>query len=60
MLPFLAFLKPLEKTSISLGTFVYVAVLQLTGRMNNSALVLTIFFIIGAVILRRVSISSSK
>ena len=53
---FFSFYETLEKVSIAMGTFVYVAVLQLTGRMNNSALVLGLFFIIGILILKYVKI----
>ena len=55
---FYSFYETLEKTSIALGTFVFGFVLQLTGSMQNSALSLSLFFILGFIILR--SISSKK
>lgn len=55
---YFSFYETLEKTSIALGTFVYGAILQVTGSMNNSAISMTIFFLIGIFFL--VQIPSKK
>lgn len=51
---YFSFYETLEKTSIALGTLVYGLVRYLTGSMNNSALSLVIFFIIGYFILSKI------
>lgn len=51
---FFSFFETLEKTSIAVGTFVYGLILQITGTMNNSALVLAIFFVIGWYLLSKI------
>lgn len=55
---FFSFFETLEKVSIAAGTFVYAIVLQITGKMNYSALVLTVFFIIGVILLRGVKVKT--
>ena len=57
---YFSFFETIEKASIALGTFVYVLILQLTGKMNYSALVLSVFFIVGAILLKSVKINTSK
>ena len=56
---YFSFYETLEKTSIALGTFVYGGILQLTGSMNNSAVSMAIFFIIGIVFLLKIPSKSS-
>ena len=51
---FFSFFETLEKTSIAAGTLVYGLIRQLTGSMNNSALALTLFFIIGWYLLSKI------
>lgn len=51
---FFSFYETLEKTSIGLGTFVFGLIKQVTGTMNNSALALTFFFVIGLIFLSRI------
>ncbi|MCP4521917.1 MAG: MFS transporter [Cytophagales bacterium] len=51
---YFSFYETLEKSSVALGTFVYGLVRYLTGSMNNSALSLVIFFIIGYLILMKI------
>lgn len=51
---YFSFYEFIEKMAIVLGTFVYGAVEQLTGSMNNSSLALTVFFFIGIIILWKI------
>ncbi len=56
---YFSFYETLEKSSIALGTFVYGGILQMTGSMNNSALSMAIFFIIGIFFLLKIPSKSS-
>ncbi len=51
---YFSFYETLEKSSVALGTFVYGIVRYVTGNMNNSALSLLIFFVIGYIILMQI------
>jgi len=51
---YFSFYDVLEKLSIVLGTFCFGAIVEITGSMRISALSLTLFFIIGFIILRKV------
>jgi UMF1 family MFS transporter len=44
-----------EKVSIVLGTFLFGFIEQISGTMRNSALVMTIFFVLGFFLLQRVA-----
>jgi len=46
-----------EKLSIVLGTLSYAVIEHLTGSMRNSTLVLSVYFLIGLIILRGVQMS---
>ena len=52
---FFSFYDVAEKIGIVIGTFLYGLVAQATGSMRNAAIFLGIFFIIGAILLRRVN-----
>ncbi len=53
---FFSFYDVLEKVSIVLGTFSFGFINQITGGMRNSILALIVFFVLGIVILSRVTI----
>jgi UMF1 family MFS transporter len=42
-----------EKIGIVIGTFLYGYIAQVTGSMRSAALFLGVFFLIGAILLRR-------
>ena len=47
-----------EKLAIVIGTFSYAIISQLTGSMRNSMLFMSIFFIIGLIILQKTDLQS--
>ncbi len=49
---FFSFYETLEKVSIAMGTFIYGLVRQQTNDISNSALVLTLFFVAGLIVLQ--------
>ncbi len=51
---YFSFYETLEKISIAVGSVLFGLVRQLTGSMNYSALSLTVFFILGVIILKKV------
>jgi UMF1 family MFS transporter len=53
---FFSFYDVLQKIAIVMGTFSFGFIAQITGGMRNSILALTVFFIIGIVILSRTSL----
>ncbi|MFK7934336.1 MAG: MFS transporter [Saprospiraceae bacterium] len=57
---FFSFYDVLEKGAIIMGTFSFGLIEQLTGGMRNSILALTVYFIIGIVILLTVQIKNSN
>ncbi len=57
---YFSFYEVLEKLGIVFGTFSFGLIDQLSGGMRNSILVLAIYFIIGMVILSRVTIGTPK
>jgi UMF1 family MFS transporter len=56
---YFSFFETLEKTSIALGTFVYGGILQFTGSMNNSAISMAVFFVIGIYFLLKIPSKSN-
>lgn len=51
---YFSFYETLEKVSIAIGSVLFGLIRQLTGSMNMSALLLTIFFVVGLLILMKV------
>ncbi len=51
---FFSFYEFLEKVSIALGTFIFGLVFQVTGDMNKSAVALSVFFVLGLLLLLRI------
>jgi UMF1 family MFS transporter len=47
-----------EKLAIVIGTFSYALINQITGSMRNSMLFMSLFFIIGLIILSQTKLSS--
>ena len=56
---FYSFYDVLEKAAIIIGTFTFGIIGQLTGNMRYSLLVLTVFFVIGIIVLSRTTIQRS-
>ena len=51
---YFSFYEFIEKIAIVLGTFVYGLIEQITGSMNNSSLALSLFFLLGIIILLKI------
>lgn len=51
---FFSFFETLEKVSIALGAFIFGAVKQIAGTLNASALVLSVFFVLGFIVLMNI------
>jgi UMF1 family MFS transporter len=50
---YFSFYEVAEKIGIVIGTFLYGYIAQVTGSMRSAALFLGVFFLIGAILLRR-------
>jgi len=57
---YFSFYDVLERLSIVLGTFVFGAMVEITGSMRYSALALTLFFIAGIILMTRVGFPIGK